>query len=49
MAIMIKVNKRGTNIKKNIRDGIKIATKRLRVCLGISLLLNIIMAYFLLK
>lgn len=41
MAIMIKVHKRGTDAKKEFRNAIKIATKRLRLTLFVSILLNI--------
>ena len=47
MAIMIKVHKRGTNLKQDFRNGIKSATKRLRLCLITSLLLNLILGYIL--
>jgi len=46
---MIKVDKRGTDTKKLVRGGIKIATKRLRLMLGISLLINIGLGFYIYK
>lgn len=40
--IMIKVHERGTDLKKNYRDDVKIATKKLRIFLCGSAILNVI-------
>jgi hypothetical protein len=45
MAIMIKVQKRGTDAKNEIRAGIKFATRKLRFALFCSLVINIVLGY----
>lgn len=43
MAIMVKVDKRGTDAKNQIRQGIKFATRKLRLALILSVIINIAM------
>lgn len=47
MALMVKVEKRGTGAKGQIKNGIKFATRKLRFALICSLFSNLIMGYLL--
>lgn len=49
MAIMVKVDKRGTDFKKNFRIAVKTATKKLRWYLTFSIIVNLVLSYLLFR